>query len=217
MQLSKLSEAQLLDRAQIIYTNAVTVESIRKELELSGYDAKKIEEGKTFFEEASSIKKENDQKDLEVKQLSEEYKMKSTQLSDTYKAHRDALKRMFKNEATTYKALGLDVAMKTKSIDFINETDKLYSALLANEDVLEKIKMIRLNADIINETKTLINEVALLRSRVFQLKAEAQNLTQTKKEKINSLKEKMNEIILVAEMALKGQDQMLEAFGVVVR
>ncbi|MBB3695921.1 hypothetical protein KMW28_12950 [Flammeovirga yaeyamensis] len=217
MQLSKLTEAQLLDRAQIIYTNAVTVESIRKELELSGYDAKKIEEGKTFFEEASNIKKENDQKDLEVKQLSEEYKMKSAQLSDTYKAHRDALKRMFKNEATTYKALGLDIVMKTKSIDFINETDKLYSALLANEEVLEKIKMIRLNTDIINETKSLINEVALLRSRIFQLKAEAQNLTQTKKEKINDLKAKMNEIILVAEVALKGQDQMLEAFGVVVR
>lgn len=217
MSISKLNVQGLLDRAQIIFTNAVNVEAIRSELEISGYDQPKIDAAKQVYEEALALQTQNELKDLEVKQLSESYKMKSDMLSNYFRLHRQSLKKLFRNDTIIFKALGLDLPIPKTKIEFINETNRLYSAIESNEEVMEKIKIIRIGKDEINEVKALVNTIALLKSQLFQLKAEAQTLTQDRNSKILNLKEHINEILLVAEVALKGKEQMLEAFGVVVK
>ncbi|OHX65105.1 hypothetical protein [Flammeovirga pacifica] len=217
MSVSKLNVKDLLDRTQLILTNAVNVEDIRTEMEKSGYDAKKIEVTAKLYQETKEVQEQNEQKDLEIKQLSEQYKMKMERLSEKFKLHRTALKKLYKSDTSNFKALGLDVKISIKTVDFINQSAQLYKAIENSPEVSERVKIIRIDEAVKKEMQALTNEVALLKSQLFQLKAEAQNLTQIRNEKVSQLKDKINEMILVAEMALQGKDQMLEAFGVVVK
>ena len=210
----KTSIDHQLDRAEIAIEGALRHPAIMKRMAEFGYDKKRIMGGKTLLNEAKMLQSAKNQKKGDQREASATLKRDHQLAWKTYIQH-VTLTRLVVDEASgTWKKLQLSGARKRSFAGWLEQARSFYQELSQDEATLEKI---RISPAEIAQAQAMVEAVRAARQQHKYCKGEAQQSTQTSRHTLQELNIWMKRFLKIATVALEGQEQMLEALGMVVK
>jgi len=213
----KQSEAVTLERYRVALENVEAQTEIATIMAEFGYDSALIEEGKNLFNKTRQAYDLNTQEDDETSEAYSIFFEKRQQLADTYSLHRKKAKVIFKNDQQILERLALTGSLPGAYVSWLETVKKFYKEVLKHEDLQTKLSRLKITAEELNATNTLIGVLEAARAEYLREKGESQDATEAKDTAFAELDDWMSEFYAVARIALEDNIQLLEALGVIVR
>lgn len=213
----KQSEAEVLERYRVALENVTAQPEIATIMAEFGYDAALIEEGKQLFTQTRNAFDNNQREDDETSEAYSLFMENRTALASKYSLHRKKAKVVFRKDLEIMKRLNLDTAIPEAYVKWLEAIRKFYAEMLVDKVLQDKIARLKVTADDLNATNTLISILETTRSEYLKEKGESQDATKSKDTAFSRLDDWMSEFYAVARIALEDNIQLLEALGVIVR
>jgi len=213
----KQSEAATLERYRVALENVEAQTEIATIMAEFGYDSALIEEGKNLFNKTRQAYDLNTQEDDETSEAYSIFSEKREQLAERYSLHRKKAKVIFKNDQQVLERLALTGSLPGAYVSWLETVKKFYKEVLKHEDLQTKLSRLKITAEELNATNTLIGELEAARADYLREKGESQDATTAKDTAFTELDDWMREFYAVARIALEDNIQLLEALGVIVR
>ena len=138
--------------------------------------------------------------------------------SETFSFYTGLLRRGLKHKPELQKELGLDNHKKRRLPGFLNQSVNLYENLLAKPHILESVKGIELNVELIREALEQINRIKTLHTEHSRAGGKCRELRQLRDAELGTLKRFMGELKLVLFRQFKsGNRQILERINIKVK
>ncbi len=213
----KISEAATLERYRVALENVEAQTEIATIMAEFGYDNALIEEGKNLFNQTRQAYDFNTQEDDETSEAYSTFSEKREQLADTYSLHRKKAKVIFKNDQQILERLALTGSLPSAYVSWLETVKKFYKEVLKHGDLQTKLSRLKITAEELNATNTLIDELEAARAEYLREKGESQDATEAKDTAFAELDDWMSEFYAVAKIAMEDNIQLLEALGLIIR
>ncbi|MGD8780386.1 MAG: hypothetical protein PVH88_15655 [Ignavibacteria bacterium] len=206
---------ELLTNSATALTNAAENADVASALESFGYNAEKINEGKTLLETAADLHAK------QKKEYSEQYKATDEFYNQRTIANKEYMKLVklsrlcFKEKPGIYSELGLGGRRKVSISGWITQVDQFYRNLLSNTEAKEVLALFGITEEKIQAAYDLLKETQTLLSIKNNEMGEAQEATKERDKAIDELDKWMDDFYTVAHIALEENPQLIEVLGVV--
>lgn len=213
----KATFAQKIRKAQLATTNALKKAAITKAMANFGYTKTKIEVGKKIAESALAF--DTKQKAFIGKQhgATQELTKKIKQGNKVYATTLDVARVAFKGQKEVRTALLLGGTRKKSVPGQIDQAEKLYGNILANDTYMTTMKEYGYNKPKLQSEYKIFKDVAKLDNAQERAKSSAQKATKDRDAKVKKLNAWMSDFIRIAKRALSDNKQALEALGITAR
>jgi hypothetical protein len=182
-----------------------------------GYDSAIIEEGKALLTETRKAYDFNKIEDDETSAAYADFSNKKEQLEDIFTLHRKRAKVVFRNDSLTANKLAITGSMPRTYVKWLEAAIKFYSVASTNSDIQSKLVRLKISADDLSATNTLISDLKAAREEYLKEKGESQDATKAKDAAFAKMDDWMSEFYAVAKIGLEDNPQLLEALGKTVK
>jgi hypothetical protein len=208
---------EIVTDAEVALANALNDQTILDALTLYGYNAEKINTGKTLAEECSSLMSSQKLEYAEQKGATAEFQDKLEAADTAYMKSLRVARIAFKNDADAIEALALNGERKGTYSGWITQVEAFYDNLLANDEWMTVMGNFGYTPEKVQGEKALVDDVVQANITQEEEKGEAQKATQERDRKIDELNEWMSDFREIASVALDDDNQLLEKLGILVR
>lgn len=217
MNKNELTVAEFIFQCKLRINNSIEDAAIAESVELFGYNATRMAEGKTLLDASEDLceifEKEHGEVDAAFTQRNEE-KDKAVVL---YKKHVAISRIALKNNTGAIKTLQLQGSMPRTLSGRISRIKSFYNNLMANAEWLQGMAGFNISVEELQSGLQLIKNVEQFAHVIMKEKGDAQNATQQRDAKLDELSEWVNDYESIARLALADQPQLLEKLGIVVK
>lgn len=217
MYTKKLSISKRFQIATTAINNAMSNASIAAYMAALGYDAVKMNEGKSLLEQTQALHLQKNQKFNEQKAATTTRDTIRQKIDTTYTTHRKLAKVAFKKMPIWAEALRLKGRKGQTLITLKAQVNAFYTTALNNADIHTELAKFKVTVqdlqDIQQQIVVLENAEALQK----QKKGAAQQATLARDEVFAQLDEWMKDFQAVAKAALAQEPQLIEALGIVAK
>ncbi len=131
--------------------------------------------------------------------------------------HRKKAKVIFRNDPKTMDKLAVSGSLSKAYIKWLETVKKFYSVALKDNKIQGKLVRLKITADDLTATNTMISDLEAARAEYLREKGESQDATKAKDAALEKMDDWMSEFYAVAKIALEDKPQLLESLGVFVR
>ena len=212
-----LSEAEALEQYRVSLENVENQPEIAATMTEYGYDTALITEGKTLLSETRQAFDLNVTEDDETSEMYATFKLLKANLENTYTLDRKKAKVIFRNDQKTLDKLGITGSMPRAYVKWLEVVKKFYSVAEKDNQIQTKLLRLKIAAEDITATITLIGELETARAEYLREKGESQDATKAKDAAFEKMDDWMSEFYAVAKIALEDSPQLLESLGKFIR
>ncbi|MCW0484850.1 hypothetical protein [Gaoshiqia sediminis] len=212
-----LSEAEALEQYRVSLDNVEIQPEIATTMAEFGYDSTVVAEGKTLLTETRQVFDFNETEDDETSDAYAAFKLLKASLAETYRMHRKKAKVIFRNDPKTMDKLAVSGSLSKAYIKWLETVKKFYSVALKDNKIQGKLVRLKITADDLTATNTMISDLEAARAEYLREKGESQDATKAKDAAFEKMDDWMSEFYAVAKIALEDKPQLLESLGVFVR
>ncbi len=215
MDIHKESLADFMSRMRVLLDNIGGNATIAAAMAQFGYDAIRLQEGRTLLEELSDAGK------VQVKEYSDQYAateavMQAWEEADKlYGLHRALAKRVFKSDQHAMRGLLLTEKKPRRRADWVWQAEVFYDRLLQSPEWVTAMGTFGLTQLGLEAAQTAVLNVKTLHSTQQDETGEAQEATLLRDEIWAETRVWVVTAIEVAQFALEGHPQLIESLGVV--
>jgi hypothetical protein len=213
----KLSEAEALEQYRVALENAQNQSEIASIMAEFGYDTESIAQGKTLLDETRTAYDTNKTEDDETAESYQKWSELKDSLADRYALDRKKAKVVFRNDELTKDKLGVTGILPQAYVKWLETTKKFYSVALSDNDIQTKLGRLKITANYLTETNTMITDLEAARADYLREVGESQDATKIKDAAFVKMDDWMSEFYAVAKIALEDNPQLLESLGKLVR
>jgi hypothetical protein len=182
-----------------------------------GYDTESIAQGKTLLDETRTAYDTNKTEDDETAESYQKWSELKDSLADRYALDRKKAKVVFRNDELTKEKLGVTGILPQAYVKWLETTKKFYSVALSDNDIQTKLGRLKITADYLTETNTMVTDLEAARADYLREVGESQDATKIKDAAFVKMDDWMSEFYAVAKIALEDNPQLLESLGKLVR
>jgi hypothetical protein len=209
----KIKEAYFLNQVDVAIDNALSTPEILTQLEVYGYDAKKIRQGQTMRRALDELMMQQEDAHLAAKDATRVLNEVRQQAETMFGTHLSIARIAFRDDATFWNALKLGQARERNLPDWLVQVRRFYTRIVVVAKEMEKYNVPQKE---LIETRKLIAQIGNLQRLQKKAKGQAQMATQAKNQAVNDLELWMRRFIRIARVALDENPQQLEMLGVIV-
>ena len=211
------TEAETLEQYRVSLENVELQSEIATIMAEFGYDSETIGQGKSLLAETRQAFDSNKTEDDETSAAYKDFTTKKEQLTATYSLHRKKAKVIFRNDSIIMDKLAISGSLPQAYIKCLETSRKFYSVAIADPAIQTSLSRLKITADDLNTTSTLISDLEAARALYLKEKGESQDATKIKDAAFGKLDDWMSEFYAVAKIALEDNPQLLESLGKLVR
>lgn len=213
----RLNIDEFLTRSGVALTNAQGTPEILAALEQFGYNAARLQEGAALLEQAQALTAVQKKEYGDQFAATEALAQARDQADALYGVHRKLAALALKNDPQRRHALGLDQSVKQTFAGWLAQATIFYTNLLADAATVTALGRYNINQAALQQAQTFVQQATELNAAQEKEKGEAQQATKVRDAALDALDEWMVEFKQVAQIALAGSPQQLEAlqFGAV--
>lgn len=209
------STSTLLANMEKAFTNA-KADNFQTKLAPTGFDVTTLDGLlKQLTDVRTLLANKTDKYAIQIKTTAE-IEEKKEDINDEYKWYLSFAKVLFSEDTEAIKDLELTWARKVNFNEWIDQVWWFYTAILKNETYIAKFATINITKETLEASSAEVEALRLLKTKQAKMMAEAQKATETKDIALENLNEKYSELIKLAKIFFK-DDQELEALGILVR
>lgn len=209
------STSTLLANMEKAFTNA-KADNFQTKLAPTGFDVTTLDGLlKQLTDVRTLLANKTDKYAIQIKTTAE-IEEKREDINDEYKWYLSFAKVLFSEDTEAIKDLELTWARKVNFNEWIDQVWWFYTAILKNETYIAKFATINITKETLEASSAEVEALRLLKTEQAKMMAEAQKATETKDIALENLNEKYSELIKLAKIFFK-DDQELEALGILVR
>ena len=209
----KIKEACFLKQVDVAIDNALSTPEILSQLEVYGYDAKKIRQGQAMRRELDELMMQQEDAHLAAKDATCVLNEVRQQAETMFGTHLSIARIAFRDDNTFWNALKLGQARERDLPEWLVQVQKFYTRIVVVAKEMEKYNVPQKE---LLETRKLIAQIGNLQRLQKKAKGQAQMATRAKNKGINDLELWMRRFIRIARVALDKNPQQLEVLGVVI-
>lgn len=209
------STSTLLANMEKAFTNA-KADNFQTKLAPTGFDVTTLDGLlKQLTDVRTLLADKTDKYAIQIKTTAE-IEEKREDINDEYKWYLSFAKVLFSEDTEAIKDLELTWARKVNFNEWIDQVWWFYTAILKNETYIAKFATINITKEILEASSAEVETLRILKTEQAKMMAEAQKATETKDIALENLNEKYSELLKLAKIFFK-DDQDLEALGILVR
>ncbi|MEM9672063.1 MAG: hypothetical protein AAF992_05680 [Bacteroidota bacterium] len=208
----KVKEAYFLNQVDVAVDNALSTPEILSQLEVYGYDAKKIKQGQAMRRALDELMMQQEDAHLAAKDATRVLNEVRQQAETMFGTHLSIARIAFRDDTTFWNALKLGQARERNLPDWLVQVQRFYTRIVVVAKEMEKYNVPQKE---LIETRKLIAQIGNLQRLQKKAKGQAQMATQAKNMAINDLEIWMRRFIRIARVALEENPQQLEMLGFV--
>ena len=211
--IKKTIEARLL-RAHLVASNTAKHPKVKKQLELFGYPAARMQELQDLIAQAEAFK--DDKKDFysQKRSLAKQMAVAVEELKTLYKEHLTVARFAFRNDTYLQGQLELKGSRKSDWAGWLEQVSDFYSK--AEALALPALKKQGITADEIAQGKAMAQALMAQYEERKSNKGAAQSSTKKRDEVLKAIDQWVSNFKKVAKVALQDDPQLLEVLGIVV-
>ncbi|MDG3581571.1 hypothetical protein [Galbibacter pacificus] len=178
---------------------------------LSGYDEKKINEGKVLLKGTEDATRNQTRKSIELSAASSEFKRLKKQVTEFYKEQRAKAKIVFEEDGNAMDELGINRPVPSKYAQWQDSVAQFYETLYTSTALQKKIAGIGIKKE---DIISAIDYVTLLKNKYIdyiEIKGVKEDATKDRNKIFDKLNRWMHSFYVVAEIQLKEHPQLLES------
>lgn len=210
----KIKETYFLNQVDVAIDNALSTPEILAQLEVYGYDAKKLKQGLSMRTGLDELMMQQEDAQLAAKDATRVLNEVRQQAETMFGTHLSIARIAFKDDPTFWNALKLGQARERNLPDWLIQVQRFYTRIVVVANVMEKYNVPQKE---LVETRKLIAQIGNLQRLQKKAKGHAQVATQAKSQAMNDLELWMRRFFRIARVALDQNPQQLEMLGVVVQ
>ena len=208
---------EFLTRARVAIDNALANAEIQNSLSAFGYTPEKIQGGRVLYDRAQAATQqqitEYGEQIGSTAALNEAWQQAKT----TYNPFVQVARVAFKKKPGIATQLAIAGARKRTLSGWVEQARVFYDNALSNADIGSRLAEFGITQEKLQGGKAEVEALEGLNAAQEEEKGEAQQATKTRDEAIDVLSDWLEDFLDIAEVALSGSPQLLEALGVVVR
>ncbi|MGD1889103.1 MAG: hypothetical protein ACFB15_00610 [Cyclobacteriaceae bacterium] len=208
----KVKEAYFLNQVDVAVDNALSTPEILSQLEVYGYDAKKIKQGQAMRRALDELMMQQEDAHLAAKDATRVLNEVRQQAETMFGTHLSIARIAFRDDTTFLNALKLCQSRERILPDWLVQVQRFYTRIVVVAKEMEKYNVPQKE---LIETRKLIAQIGNLQRLQKKAKGQAQMATQAKNMAINDLEIWMRRFIRIARVALEENPQQLEMLGFV--
>ena len=212
-----MTNLDVLEQYTFALKNVERQPEIKEALADLGYDEAVIAEGREVLARTKEAYNFKEKESDETSEAYQNFLDKKEELEIIYTLHRKKAKVVFRKDPLTLDKLGLNTGLSRTYSRWIANVSQFYLKLNADTVLQEKLQRLRITAEDLSASQTLVAEVEDAKAIHQQEKGESQNATKEKNRAFDSLDDWMSEFYAVARIGLEENPQLLESIGKFVR
>lgn len=204
---------QEISAARMAISNALNVPEILSNMLAYGYNAKKLQEGKTLVEKFSMLHMLKKDKYDERQHISITMKADIKACRQLYMEHVKVARQAFSKESGIQRQLEIDRAIPKVLTQWLPLAYTFYIKL---QEVHSQMTRFVIPAEEVSQGKAMVESILSLREARFIKKGEAEATTQSRDVVKREMRSWLKDFYSIARIALKNNPQWLEALGIQV-
>nr|WKN38412.1 hypothetical protein K4G66_06820 [Tunicatimonas sp. TK19036] len=209
----KVKEAHFLNQVDIAIDNALNTPEIMEQLEIYGYDVKKLKKSQEMRRAIDGLVIQQEDAHLAAKDATRILNEVRQQADTMFGSHLAIARIAFKDDHTFWNALKLGQARERNLADWLVQIHRFYNRVVVVANVMEKYNVPQKE---LIETRKLIGQIGNLQRLQKKARGQAQIATQAKNKALNEMHIWMRRFLRIAKIALDENPQQLEMLGIVV-
>ena len=205
------------EKFRVALTNVETQPVIAEKMAEMGYTSDVLQEGSVYL--ANSLAADYRSK-IERDEMKAAYRIfngKCLTLKGIYSRLRKISKVAFRNDPNAATKLSLDSAEPGNYLLWVEAARKFFTEISGNPEYLEKLSVLQVSEEEINEGLKLIKEMEEARAVYVKEKGQSQVATEEKKAAFRKIDDWMSDFYAVAQIAFMDNPQYQEVLGKVVK
>lgn len=215
MKSKNFSIDERLLRAGVAINNALNDAGIQNALAVFGYDANRINEGKTLLEAADNLVKQHKKEYGEQYEATGAFKAALNTADRAYMKSLKVARIAFTEKPDAQTALMLYGIRKRTLSGWIQQAESFYKNLLADADFMAQMAVYGYTQEKLEAELSLVQAVSDANLAQEKEKGEAQQATYDRDAKMDELDKWMSDFVAIARIALDENPQWLEKMGIV--
>lgn len=215
MPVTNQSIEQRLLAASLAIDNALTDAEIQAAMSEFGYDAARINAGKSLYDAAAQLHQKQKSEYGEQFAATQELQQKWDEATKTYMKQVKVARVALQSDYGAYLKLGLAGNRKRTLSGWLVQARQFYSNALADADVMAKLALFGMTQAKLEAAQTLVDAVEAANAAQKKEIGEAQQATADRDNALDSLEDWLGDFIAIARIALEEKPQLLEKMGVV--
>ena len=203
-----------LDIAEVAIEGVLGHPDIQKLLANYGYDRKRVMEGKALLNTARMLQSGKNQKQGAQREASSTLQRDRQLAWKAYMRHVTLARLSFPEDSGAWKKLQLSGGRKRSFAGWLEQARNFYHELSNDTVILEQTGIAR---EEVEQAQAMVDAVRAARQQHKYCRGEAQQATQNRNKALQELRVWTKRFLKIAAIALEGQEQMLEALGMVVK
>jgi erythromycin esterase-like protein len=213
----RLPELQYFEKVRVSLTNANNNPEIKAAFSQLNFTEQQFAEGNSLLNKAIEEYETNRNERIETKLVRGEYNALYTEFRNQFREHRDKVRIFFTKNPEVILLLGVIGKLPTKHVDLFEKTKQFYFTIREKSDVQDKVSMLRITPDVVDNCIEMRDNLMKLRSDYERETGEDQAAIKVKDQAISDLKEWVEDFDNIARVALYHEPQLLESIGIFVR
>ncbi|MDY8137514.1 hypothetical protein [Aquimarina sp. 2201CG5-10] len=209
--IARKTETNTLEQYRVALENAKNQSDIATGLAELSYDANKIAEGEQLYQQTRASYDLKQQEDGETVEASATFKKEKETLESQYRLHRKKAKAIFRKTPEILAKLGVNGTMPKAHTNWIETIRKFYNT--TDQEILQKLETVKVVAEDFTNGIAQIQIVETARAEYLREVGESEDATKQKDAAFAKMDSWMQEFYAIADIALEGQPQLMEALG----
>lgn len=213
----KKSEKELFEQFRVALTNATVQTEIATVMAEYTYDATKIAEGQSLWDNVSAAYSHMSTESDETTEASNAFKIPRAKLEKQFAVHREKAKFLFRNDAVIADMLQVNKKVPRAYVAWLEMVKKFYIVIMDDTDIQAKFATFKTSLEELTAANSLVTDVENARTEYLREAGESQDATKSKDAALAALEIWMHDFYDVARIALRDRPQLLESLGLFVR
>lgn len=206
-----------LENYRILIWNANADEIIFPRLAPYTYNAEKMDAGKALWTDTDALGKKQTKEQNEQYAATEKFNDALDLAQQKLKKAKKLARIAFEDNSAAWKQLNLNTLGLTRFEDWLDDSEKFYANLLANNDWMALMGTYSYTPEIVSaDQQETISLKSLQEAKQLET-GDAQQATNEKWEKFNELKKWCSHLSEIAKIEFESDPQILEKLGILVR
>lgn len=214
---SGLTITKKIEQATFSITNALNNPDITTPLAVFGYDAVRLNEGKTLLDNLKLLQAKQKQEYIEQRAATTDRDDIRTQIEAVYSKHLKLAKIAFKREPNILLALEA-VGQRLRTYDgWKGQVTAFYNAAMNNQPIKDGLARFNITETNLTDVQAQLTVLETAEAKQKTEIGEAQQATLDRDTAMEALDDWMSDFQEVAKIALEDNPQLLEALGIIIK
>ena len=217
MYYSNLSISKRIEVASYAITNALNNPVITAALAVFGYDATRLNDGKTLLDNVKTLQAKQKQEYIEQRAATSDRDAIREEIDVIYEKHLKLARVAFKHEPNILLALEADGARLRAYDGWKAQVTVFYDAALSNQPIMDGLAQFNITTTDLTDVQAKLATLDAAEATQKTEIGEAQQATLDRDTALDALDDWMSSFQEVARIALEDNPQLLESLGINIK